>query len=84
MRGIWKIALAVVATAGLACSGGGGDDKSTPLPAPPAAREGAATFGASGRMTGGTLAADVRLGAPFGEQKAQGGTITMTEPVLTR
>jgi hypothetical protein len=35
-------------------------------------------------MTGGTLTADVQLGAPLGSEKASSGTLTSTEPVLTR
>jgi hypothetical protein len=70
--------LAAGAVAG-ACSGG-----AAPHDPPPPPRAGAVSLGASGRMTGGTLTADVQLGAPLGSQKASSGTLTSTEPVLTR
>jgi hypothetical protein len=82
MRTIRKASLAAAAALAIACSGGGGGG-STDTPRPPP-REGAALLGASGRMTGGTLTADVRLGATFGAQKASAGNLTLSDPVLTR
>jgi hypothetical protein len=70
--------LAAAALAG-ACSGGSTAPDPSPQP-----RTGAVSLGASGRMTGGTLTADVQLGAPLGSQRASSGTLTSTEAVLTR
>jgi hypothetical protein len=81
MTNIRRAAVAAAAAISIACGGGGGGSGDGSRPP---RSEGAISFGASGRMTGGTLTADVRLGVPFGSQQATAGTLTLTDPVLTR